>query len=290
MHEAMDRSRLPLHALRAFEAAARHLSITRAAQELCVTQGAVSHQVAQLEALIGAPLFRRLPRGLALSDEGLALLPTLSHAFDAMGARLAGLAGGVQEVLTLGVVGTFAGGWLLDRLDGFTLAHPHIDLRVMTNNNRVDLAGEGLDLAIRFGDGAWHGTHAEPIMTAPLTALCAPAVAARLSDPRDLAGEMLLRSYRSEEWPRWLAACGLTCPPLRGPVFDSSALMVASAMAGRGVALAPAAMFAQDLAAGRLMRPFAMEIDMGRYWLTRLHTRAPTPAMAQFRDWLVSAV
>jgi LysR family transcriptional regulator, regulator of gene expression of beta-lactamase len=289
---AMDRARLPLHALRAFEAAARHLSITRAAQELCVTQGAVSHQVAQLEAMIGAPLFRRLPRGLALSDEGLALLPAVSGAFDAIGARLDGVAGslttGAQEVLTLGVVGTFAGGWLLDRLADFTRRHPHIDLRVMTNNNRVDLAGEGLDLAIRFGDGAWHGTHAQAIMAAPLTPLCAPGVAARLADPRDLAGELLLRSYRSEEWPRWLDQCGLPCPPLRGPVFDSSALMVASAMAGRGVALAPAAMFAHDLAAGRLVRPFAAQVDLGRYWLTRLHTRAASPAMSQFADWLMA--
>jgi LysR family transcriptional regulator of beta-lactamase len=286
----MDRARLPLNALRAFEAAARHLSITRAAQELCVTQGAVSHQVALLEELVGAPLFRRLPRGLALSDEGLALLPTVSGAFDAIGVRLDGLSGGVQQVLTLGVVGTFAGGWLLDRLEEFIRAHPHIDLRLMTNNNRVDLAGEGLDLAIRFGDGAWHGTHAESIMAAPLTPLCSPAIAIRLGDPGDLPGQMLLRSYRSEEWPRWLAQCGLACPPLRGPVFDSSALMVASAMAGRGVALAPAAMFTQDLAAGRLVRPFAQEVDLGRYWLTRLHTRVPTAAMESFRVWLMGWV
>jgi len=284
----MDRARLPLNALRAFEAAARHLSITRAAQELCVTQGAVSHQVAVLEDMLGAPLFRRLPRGLALSDEGLALLPTVSAAFEAIGARLDGLSGVVQEVLTLGVVGTFAGGWLLDRLEDFTAGHPHIDLRLLTNNNRVDLAGEGLDLAIRFGDGAWHGTHAEPVMAAPLTPLCSPAIGARLHEPRDILGETLLRSYRADEWPRWLAGCGLTCPPLRGPVFDSSGLMVASAMAGRGVALAPAALFAQDLAAGRLVRPFAMEVDLGRYWLTRLHTRAPTPAMRSFRDWLLA--
>lgn len=284
----MDRARLPLNALRAFEAAARHLSITRAAQELCVTQGAVSHQVAVLEGLIGAPLFRRLPRGLALSDEGLALLPTVAGAFDAIGARLDGLTGGdVEEVLTLGVVGTFAGGWLLDRLAGFTATHPHIDLRLMTNNNRVDLAGEGLDLAIRFGDGAWHGTQAMPIMAAPLTPLCAPG---RVTCLEDLHGQVLLRSYRSDEWPRWLAACGVECPPLRGPVFDSSSLMVASAMAGRGVALAPFAMFAQDLAAGRLVRPFADEIHLGSYWLTHLRTKVQTRAMRQFSDWLMARV
>src|SRR4051812_8234000 len=183
----MDRAHLPLNALRAFEAAARHLNFTRAAIELCVSQGAVSHQVALLEQRLGTPLFRRLPRGLALTDEGQALVPVLADAFDRVGATLDRYAGGrFREVLTVGVVGSFAGGRLLERLDDFARAEPQIDLRVLTNNNRVDLAGEGLDLAIRFGDGAWHGTHAAPILDAPLTALCAPAVAARLRAPGDL--------------------------------------------------------------------------------------------------------
>lgn len=285
----MDRAQLPLNALRAFEAAARHLSFTRAAIELCVSQGAVSHQVAQLERRIGSPLFRRLPRGLALTDEGLALMPVVAEALDRMGTALDRVAGGhVSEILTVGVVGTFAGGWLLDRIGDFTRAHPHIDLRVMTNNNRVDLAGEGLDLAIRFGDGAWHGTHAVPILVAPLTPLSAPAVALRLGgDPAALARETLLRSYRADEWPLWFAVAGATCPPLRGPVFDSSTLMVAMAVAGHGVALAPPAMFEDELRTERIVRPFAAEIATGRYWLTRLKSRQETPAGRVFREWLV---
>lgn len=286
----MDRAQLPLNALRAFEAAARHLSFTRAAIELCVSQGAVSHQVAALERRLGVPLFRRLPRGLALTDEGAALVPVVADAFDRVGATLDLYAGGRRrEVLTLGVIGTFAAGWLLARLGDFTGTHPEVDLRVMTNNNRVDLAGEGLDYAIRYGDGAWHGTHAEPLLAAPLTPLCAPAVAARLKAPADLPRENLLRSYRSDEWSRWFAAAGAACPPLRGPVFDSSALMVAAAMAGHGVALAPAAMFARDLATERLARPFAVELDAGRYWLTRLISRRETAAMRMFREWLLRA-
>lgn len=221
----MDRAQLPLNALRAFEASARHLNFTRAALELCVSQGAVSHQVAQLETRLGVRLFRRLPRGLALTSEGQALAPTLAESFDRMSATLDRYAGGrLREVLTIGVVGTFATGWLLPRMDDFRRALPDIDLRLMTNNNRVDLAGEGLDMAIRYGDGAWHGTHADPILEAPLTPLCAPAFAARVSEPADLARETLLRSYRADEWPRWLQAAGLACPPLRGPVFDSSAI------------------------------------------------------------------
>jgi LysR family transcriptional regulator of beta-lactamase len=283
----MDRAQLPLNALRAFEAAARHLNFTRAAIELCVSQGAVSHQVAALERRLGTPLFRRLPRGLALTDEGAALAPALADAFDQVGATLDRFAGGrYREVLTLGVVGTFASGWLLERLPGFARAHPGVDLRVMTNNNRVDLAGEGLALAIKFGDGAWHGVHADPVTAAPLTPLCAPGVATRLAGPADLAREALLRSYRRDEWPRWFEAAGVACPAVRGPVFDSSVASVAAAAAGLGVALAPAAMFARELAAERLVRPFGEEVDLGRYWLIRLRSRAETPAMAAFREWL----
>ena len=282
----VDRAQLPLNALRAFEAAARHLNFTRAADELCVSQGAVSHQVALLEQRLGARLFRRLPRGLALTDEGHALVPVLADAFDRVSATLDRYADGrFREVLTVGVVGTFATGWLLPRVDAFARAHPHIDLRIMTNNNRVDLAGEGLDLAIRYGDGAWHGTHAEHLLAAPLTPLCAPGLLTRLSDPSALARETLLRSYRAEDWPRWFDAAGLPCPSLRGPVFDSSALMVNAAMTGLGVALAPAAMFSRDLAAERLLRPFDVEIAMGAYWLTRLNSRPDTGAMAAFRAW-----
>ena len=287
----MDRSRLPLNALRAFEAAARHLNFTRAGLELCVSQGAVSHQVALLEERLGVPLFRRLPRGLALTDEGQVLVPVVADSFDRIGATLDRYGDGrLREVLTVGVVGTFAAGWLIPRLARFAAACPQIDLRVMTNNNRVDLAGEGLDLAIRFGDGAWHGTHAEPIMAAPLTPLCTPRIAARLHSPQALAGETLLRSYRADEWPRWFDAVGVAASSLHGPVFDSSIPMVAMAEAGLGVALAPAAMFARALIDERLAQPFAIEIDTGSYWLTRLLSRQETPAMREFAAWLATEV
>lgn len=286
----MDRPQLPLNALRAFEAAARHLNFTRAGLELCVSQGAVSHQVASLERRLGVPLFRRLPRGLALTDEGLALVPVLGEAFDRIGTTLDRYEGGrMREVLTVGVVGTFATGWLLPRLTAFEHVHPEIDLRLMTNNNRVDLAGEGLDYAIRFGDGAWHGTHAVPLLAAPLSPLCIPAIAGRLSGPADLARETLLRSYRADEWPRWFETAGAPSPRLTGPVFDSSTLMIAAALGGHGVALAPPAMFEGDLAAERLVQPFAVEIQLGRYWLTRLNSRRESVAMRAFAAWLAEA-
>ena len=284
----MDRAQLPLNALRAFEAAARHLNFTRAGLELHVSQGAVSHQVAELERRLGTRLFHRLPRGLALTDEGHALVPVIAEAFDRVAATLDQYADGrFRETLKLGVVGTFATGWLLPRLDAFARLHPAIDLRIATNNNRVDLAGEALDYAIRFGDGAWHGTHAEPLLAAPLAPLCAPAIAARLKTPADLIPERLLRSYRADEWALWFAVAGVPVPVLRGPVFDSSALMAAAAASGQGVALAPPSMFAHDLAAERLVQPFAVEIDAGRYWLTRLRSRPESEAMRRFREWLL---
>lgn len=286
----MIRPYLPLNNLRAFEAAARHLSFTNAAIELRVTPAALSQQVKALEDRLGFPLFSRLPRGLALTDEGRAMLPVLTRSFDEIALLLERLAGSTEAVLSVGVVGTFAVAWLLPRLDGFRAAHPEIDVRVSTNNNRVDIAEEGLDFAIRFGDGAWHGTEAERVMAAPVSPLCAPAIAARLSQPEDLLGETLLRSYRVDDWACWFAAAGLKAPVLRGPMFDSSQLMADAAIEGLGVALVPHGLFAAELDGGRLVRPFAIEADIGAYWLTRLKSKPLSPEMEAFRAWLLAEI
>ncbi|AHE56108.1 LysR family transcriptional regulator [Sphingomonas sanxanigenens] len=286
----MDRPQLPLNALRAFEAAARHLSFTRAADELCVSQAAVSHQVKALEQRLGASLFRRLPRGLSLTDEGAALVPVLRDSFDRIGAVLDRFADGrFHEVLTVGVVGTFAIGWLIPRLPAFQRANPLIDLRLLTNNNRVDLAGEGLDCAIRFGDGAWQGAEADHLLDAPFSPLCAPALARTLRTPADLARQTLLRSYRTDEWEGWFDAAGAAAPRVRGPIFDSSLAIAEAAARGAGVALLPVAMFERELADERLARPFAAEVSTGAYWLVRLKSRPPSAALARFRDWLIAA-
>ncbi|MGN4190674.1 transcriptional regulator GcvA [Burkholderia gladioli] len=282
------RPNLPLNALRAFESSSRHLSFTRAAQELNVTQAAVSQQVRALEERLGVSLFKRLPRGLAVTDEGLALRPVLSDAFDRIESVLRQFEGGhFHEVLTVGAVGTFAVGWLMPRLRSFHALHPFVELRLMTNNNLVDLAAEGLDCAIRFGDGNWPGTRAQKLFDAPLSLLCAPDIAQRLRVPADLAGETLLRSYRADDWMNWFAKAGLAPMPARGAVFDSSRLMVEAATQGAGVALAPASMFARDLATGRLVRPFDIEVQAGSYWLIRQKGKPATPAMQLFNEWIV---
>jgi LysR family transcriptional regulator, regulator of gene expression of beta-lactamase len=285
----MLRTQLPLNALRAFEAAARHQNLTRAALELHVSQAALSHQIRQLEERLGLILFHRLPRGVALTEEGAALAPELSAAFDRISAALDRVEGGrFREALTVGVVGTFATGFLLPRLRDFAQAHPGIDLRVQTHNNRIEQAGDGMELAIRFGDGQWAGLEATELVAAPLSPACAPALAANLQHPRDLDGATLLRSFRQDEWSHWSAAAGIAALDARGHVFDSSLALADAAAAGVGVALLPLAMFERDLASGRLLRPFAAQVDVGRYWLTRLRSRPETAAMRAFRQWLVA--
>ncbi|PTV74714.1 LysR substrate-binding domain-containing protein [Agrobacterium pusense] len=289
----MVRQFLPLNGLRAFEASARHLSFTRAAIELCVTQAAVSQQVKGLEKRLGVALFQRLPRGLKITAEGEALLPTVTSSFDQMATTLDRIeAGQVRELLFLGVVGTFAVGWLLPRLQAFQKRHPFIDVRVSTNNNRVDMAAEGLDFAIRFGQGSWHGTDAFRLFDAPLSPLCTPKLAETLKAPADLMEATLLRSYRADEWSSWFAAAGVT-PAAQvnaGIVFDTSLGMMEAALQGLGVALAPPSMFSRHLASGAVIQPFPVTVSLGSYWLTRLQSKPPTPAMQVFSEWLFDSI
>lgn len=287
----MDVSQLPLNALRAFEASARLSSFTRAGLELRVTQTAISQQVRALEETLGVTLFKRLPRGLVLTDEGEALLPVLSDAFRRISTTLSQFEeGNFREILTVGVVGTFAIGWLLPRLGTFKRQHPSVDLRLKTNNNRADILLDGLDFFIRFGDGAWHGTDAIQLMDAPLSPVCAPSIAKRLRRPADLANEELLRSYRRDEWAVWFRAAGVEPPSLRGWMFDSSLALVEAAARGMGVALVPVAMFARELEDQRLVQPFEVIASMGSYWLTRVKSRAETASMMAFQRWILAEI
>jgi len=289
----VTRRYIPLKSLRAFEAAARHLSFTNAAIELNVTHSAVSQQVKQLEDLLNCQLFVRVPRGLMLTPEAEHLLPVLLESFDRIAQSLDFFsARQVREKLLVGVVGTFANGFLLPRLPEFQQKFPHIELVLSTNNNRLDIAAEGLDLAIRFGSGAWHGVHADFLCESPLTPLCTPEIAATLTSPADLLNFTLLRSYRRDEWSSWLQKAGGPLLPPSQPVvvFDSSVTMLAAAEQGVGIALAPAAMFGHLLAQGRIVRPFQTELVLGSYWLTRLQSKPETAAMRDFSQWLQAQV
>ncbi|OMH39287.1 LysR family transcriptional regulator [Motiliproteus sp. MSK22-1] len=283
----MDRPRLPFTGLRAFEVSARQGSFTQAAVELCVSQAAVSHQVISLEEALGVTLFNRTPKGLILTDEGQALLPVLTKSFDSIGSVLDRFMGGrYMETINVGVVTTFAVGWLIENLPRFLRLHPGIDVRVSTNNNKVDLSKEGLDMAIRFGDGAWAGLEAVPLIETPLTPMCAPEIAKRLQHPAALHKEVLLRSYRNSEWPAWFEMVGESCPDLRGPLFDSSIAMADMAEAGAGVALLPARMLPRRVSLGRLVQPYQDEIRTGCYWLTFPKAKTISPAMSMFENWI----
>jgi LysR family transcriptional regulator of beta-lactamase len=277
---------LPLNALRSFAACARHLSFTKAAEELCVTQSAVSHQIRALEARLGVKLFTRLPRGLSLTDEGDSLLPGLTQSFDRIGQLLEQIQGGLERrPLTVGVVATFAIGWLLPRLADFQAQHPDVDLRVRTHNNKADLLAEGLDCSIHFGEGDWLGAEATRICEAPLSPLCSPRLAREIRRPADLARLPLLRSYRADEWPRWFASADLEAPSIRGGVFDSSLTMIAAAERSLGVALAPPSMFAFELEKARLIQPFPIEVDAGGYYLLRPKSRPPSDGERALLAW-----
>jgi LysR family transcriptional regulator, regulator of gene expression of beta-lactamase len=287
----MDVSRLPLNALRAFEAAARLGSLTKAGLELHVGQTAISHQIKLLEKELGFPLFDRLPRGIALTEEAQTLLPVLTDALRRISDKMHQLrAGGTAEIVTIGVVSSFALGWLLPRLQDFTARHPHIEVRIKTNNNRADTLLDGLDLFIRFGDGAWHSTEAVRLASAPLTPVCNPLLAASIRVTGDLLGRHLLRSYRQDEWPLWFRAAGLTPPVARGWIFDSSLALVEAAAQGLGLALVPAVMFKRDIESGRIVQPFELGITTGAYWLTRLKSRPETGAVRMFKEWIIEEI
>lgn len=283
-----DRPDIPLNALRTFEVAARQGSFTRAAVELRVTQAAVSHQIARLEDMLGVTLFYRTPAGLVMTDAGRALFPVMERGLDDIARMLDRIVGGPPaEILNIGVVTTFATGWLIPRLQAFARLHPGITLRLSTHNNRVEIAREGLDAAIRFGEGQWAGIEAHHIMDAPMTPLCAPDT--DLRTPADLRRHTLLRSYRADEWPAWFGQAGESCPPLIGPVLDSSIGLAELAAEGFGIALLPVPMFQRQLLSGRLVRPFATTVTLGSYWVTVPKERRMTTAVETLLDWMRNA-
>ncbi|HZS81623.1 MAG TPA: transcriptional regulator GcvA [Stellaceae bacterium] len=287
----MTRALPPLNALRAFEAAARHLSFTRAAEELHVTQAAVSHQIKGLEAFLGVPLFRRLPRRLLLTDEGQALLPELRDAFARMGQAVERIAARPRGgTLTVGTMTTIAMTWLVPRLPRFQAAHPEIDVRILTTQRLVDFAHEDIDVAIRYGEGGWAGLRAQKMFDDFLTPLCGRRFKDLLREPADLRSVPLLRTTEETEWPLWLAAAGLDGFALRrGPIFDSTKVAAEAAVDGLGIVMAQPSLFADDLAVGRLFQPFALTVPNGKsYWLVAPEATAERPKIKAFRDWIAA--
>ncbi|MBI3452348.1 MAG: transcriptional regulator GcvA [Rhodospirillales bacterium] len=284
----------PLNALRAFEAAGRYLSFTRAAGELHVTPAAISHQVKQLEDYLGAKLFRRLTRELRLTEEGQALLPGLREAFERMGQAVRQLtARDTQGLLTVTTITTFALAWLVPRLPRFQAQYPDIEVRLMTAPRLVDFAREDVDAAIRYGRGHWPGLRADKLIEDMLTPLCGPAYRDRLRTPEDLRNVPLIDQYDDPtDWTIWLAAAGLKNLGRSGrATFDSTRVSVQAAMDGLGVAIGAPALFAGEIAAGRLFQPFPLVVPNDKaYWLVYPEASAERPKIKAFRDWTLAEI
>jgi LysR family glycine cleavage system transcriptional activator len=289
----MARRLPPLNALKAFEAAARHRSFTRAAAELHVTQAAISHQVKQLEQWLGLKLFERKGHALTLSVHGKAYLPDLTGVLDDLAAATARLAdNALAGRLRITVLPSFASKWLIPRLRGFQQAHPDIDLQLSSSPDLFDFSGTDYDLGIRSGTGRWRGLQADLVAHETLSPVCSPAVLASgspLRAPSDLGKHTLLHDQPRDLWPRWLAAAGAAeVDATSGPAFSDSALVLQAAIEGHGVALGRLLLAADDLAAQRLVQPFGQTLQNDySYWLVYPKAAAARPRVAAFRTWLL---
>jgi LysR family transcriptional regulator, glycine cleavage system transcriptional activator len=290
----MSRRLPPLNAMRAFEAAARHLSFTKAAEELNVTQAAISHQVKALEEWLGVPLFRRLNRALLLTDAGQNYGPPLGQSFD----LLADATDRIRDddnrgTLTVTTLPSIASKWLVPRLGRFRQAHPDIDLRIDASQHLSDFARENVDVAVRYGRGNWEGTRADRLMTEDFFPVCSPDLID--GDPPlhkldDLHRHTLLHDDNRTDWTVWFLAAGIAGgDPKRGPGFTDSSLVLQAAVDGQGVALGRSALAAADLAAGRLVQPFNISLPATfAYYLVCPEATAERPKIAAFRDWLLA--
>ena len=293
-------ARLPsLNGLRAFEAAARHLSFTAAATELNVTQTAISHQIRRLEAELGIRLFVRQNRSLTLTPEAREYLPGIRAAFNDL--RLATdrlLRKDSDRVLTVSTLASFAAKWLLPRLSSFQQAHPEIDVRITSSTSLVDFRRDDVDAAIRYGRGHWVGLRADWLTADELFPVCSPALLKGdkpLQSPKDLADHTLLHTSGGydDDWRLWLTAAGQPSDisKQRGLSFDLILMTVQAAIDGLGVALGRTTYVEGDIAKGRLVVPFKMALpaDAG-FYLVSPQARAESPKLSAFRQWLLASV
>jgi len=280
--------------LKALEAAARHQSFTKAADELSVTQGAVSHQVKALEAELGLRLFNRERQRLVITDAGRSYLEVVRDAFDRLAAgtnRLVQLQ--KTGVLTVTTSPNFATKWLVHRLGKFVEAHPDIDLRVSASLQHIDFAREDIDLAIRHGDGQWPGMSVTRLCAEELFPVCSPKFVrgrSALRSPSDLGDHTLLHVDDRVGWSKWLDAADVAATAIdRGPIYNQASMAIDAAVAGQGIALARTALAAWDICAGRLVRPFGLALNAPyAYWIVCPKSTAGLPKISTFRDWLLA--
>lgn len=286
--------RLPsLNALKAFESAARHESFTRAAEELCVTQGAVSHQVKALEATLGAKLFNRERQRLSITEAGREYLAVVRDAFDRIALGTARLTQRqMSGVLTVSTSPDFAAKWLVHRLGRFADMHPEIDLRISATMHHVDFAREDVDMAVRHGDGSFPGLDAVQLCGERLFPVCSPHLVADANGALPPAAALTLPLLHLDDrsgWSKWLAAAGVHAPEMPpGLIMNRTSMLIDAAISGRGLALARTTLAAWDLINGRLIAPFAETLPISKtYWIVAPRATAKLPKIETFRQWLL---
>ena len=289
------RRKIPsIEALIAFEAAARHQSFTRSADELALTQSAVGRQIACLEAYVGVPLFNRVKKRLSLTDVGQCYARQVRDALerierDTLAAMACRGAGGILE---LAVIPTFATRWLIPRLPGFYAAHQDITLNLTTRAEPFIFDGTDFDAAIHFGNPVWPGTLTHHLFGEEMTPVCAPGLLCGATDlaPAALTGFTLLhQSARPHAWRQWLAEAGSPeVPCMRGQRYELFSMLVEAARAGLGMALVPRFFVLGELASGELVAPFAPTLrNENGYYLVHPEAKQSSPLLRTFKAWLL---
>ncbi|WP_282607346.1 LysR substrate-binding domain-containing protein [Pelagibius sp. Alg239-R121] len=283
----------PLAATRAFEAAARHGTFTKAAEELGMTQAAVSYQIKVLEERVGSPLFLRYARGVELTDVGRRFSRRASEALDLLRDAFADAKGQSDETLVISVIPTFATNILAQRLGRFQIDNPSIAMRVEVNQSLADFASEDLDLAIRSGRGEWPGLKCHELIRSTFTPMLSPALAEQaggLREPSDLL-QLPIIEPSDPWWQQWFAAAGIShaqIPARPGLKFGSQILEANAAIAGQGVGILTPALCRDALQRGQLVQPFDLICDDGySYWLAYPENRRNAPKIRKFRDWIL---
>ena len=290
----MPRRLPPLNSLRSFEAAGRHLSITRAAQELAVTQAAVSHQVKALEEHLGVHLFKRLPRKLILTMAGATLLPVISDSLDVISSTVTAIRrDSGTEKLSIRLAPSFAAKWLSPRLGTFQHEQPNIDLVLNHSNEAVDFRHSDIDLAITYGRGQWPEVVAEPVLSIDFFPVCSPNYLKSdrpLTDIDNLRHYTLLHDATYQNWTTWLNLAGLDdIEPRHGPILDDTNVLIQAAIDGQGIALGSAIFIADHLESERLIRPFDLVLESEyAYYVVCPEEHLKRPAVQAFWDWVLS--
>jgi LysR family glycine cleavage system transcriptional activator len=284
----------PLNLFRAFEAAARHSSFTLAAEELLVTQSAVSQQIRQLEEFLDVRLFRRLPRGLELTREGTALCATVSEALNMMARACSKLSDpAAPAVLCVNAAPALASTWLAPRLKSFMEHNPNIRVTLLASSDPVAFSRQDIDVAIRWGRGAFENMHAEKIADEALIPVCSPSLfkdGQGSISPDELAGHTLLQVLNQPDWTAWLEKSGMIRTPFQDTLYFSDAnLMIAAAVQGQGICFTTLLLAHGELVSGRLVRlsEIEVEIDEGYYFLCS-SDMVHKSKIAAFREWLMA--